>query len=74
VEEADDHDAEALDAWIGVAFAARVVAFDTETSALDAIGADLVGVSLSIGAGRPATSRWAMAARICSPKSRTDRP
>jgi DNA polymerase-1 len=26
-----------------------VVAFDTETSALDAIGADLVGVSLSVG-------------------------
>jgi DNA polymerase-1 len=43
---------EALDAWIAKAFAARVVAFDTETSALDAIGADLVGVSLSIGAGQ----------------------
>jgi DNA polymerase-1 len=34
---------EALDGWIARAFAARVVAFDTETSALDAIGADLVG-------------------------------
>lgn len=42
---------EALDGWIARCFAARVVAFDTETSALDAIGADLVGVSLSIGAG-----------------------
>jgi DNA polymerase-1 len=42
----------ALDAWIERCFAARVVAFDTETSALDAIGADLVGVSLSIGAGQ----------------------
>lgn len=42
---------ETLDAWIERCFAARVVAFDTETSALDAIGADLVGVSLSIGAG-----------------------
>ena len=43
---------EALDGWIARCFAARVVAFDTETSALDAIGADLVGVSLSIGAGQ----------------------
>jgi DNA polymerase-1 len=43
---------EALDAWIARCHAARVVAFDTETSALDAIGADLVGVSLSIGAGQ----------------------
>jgi len=40
---------EALDAWIARGFAARVVAFDTETSALDAIGADLVGVSLAVG-------------------------
>jgi len=40
---------EALDTWIARAFAARVVAFDTETSALDAIGADLVGVSLAVG-------------------------
>lgn len=43
---------DALDAWIARCFAARVVAFDTETSALDAIGADLVGVSLSIGAAQ----------------------
>jgi DNA polymerase I len=42
---------EALDAWVERALNARVVAFDTETSALDAIGADLVGVSLSVGAG-----------------------
>ena len=40
---------EALDVWIARAFAARVVAFDTETSALDAIGADLVGISLCTG-------------------------
>ncbi len=40
---------EALEAWIARAFAARVVAFDTETSALDAIGADLVGISLATG-------------------------
>ncbi len=40
---------EALDAWIERALAARVIAFDTETSALDAIGADLVGVSLCTG-------------------------
>lgn len=40
---------EALDIWIAQAFAARVVAFDTETSALDAIGAELVGISLCTG-------------------------
>ena len=40
---------DALDAWIARAFAARLVAFDTETSALDAMQADLVGVSLAVG-------------------------
>jgi DNA polymerase-1 len=38
-----------LEAWIARAFAARLVAIDTETSALDAIGADLVGISLALG-------------------------
>ncbi|MDG2005437.1 MAG: DNA polymerase I, partial [Novosphingobium sp.] len=40
---------EALDSWIGRAFAARLVAFDTETNSLDAIQADLVGISLATG-------------------------
>ena len=40
---------DALDAWIARAFAARMVAFDTETSALDAMQADLCGVSLAVG-------------------------
>ena len=40
---------EALEAWIARAFAARLVAVDTETSALDATKADLVGVSLALG-------------------------
>ncbi len=40
---------EDLDQWIERAFAARVVAFDTETSALDAMRADLVGISLATG-------------------------
>jgi DNA polymerase-1 len=40
---------EALDRWIARAAAARLVAFDTETSALDAMRADLVGVSLAVG-------------------------
>lgn len=35
--------------WVGRAKAARVVAVDTETSALDAMRADLVGVSLALG-------------------------
>ncbi len=38
-----------LDRWITRAFAARVVAVDTETSALDAMRADLAGISLGLG-------------------------
>ncbi|ROT96582.1 DNA polymerase I [Altererythrobacter sp. FM1] len=41
--------ADVLQQWIDRAFAARLVAVDTETSALDAISADLVGVSLALG-------------------------
>jgi DNA polymerase I len=37
--------------WIERAFAKRLIAFDTETSALDAIAADLTGVSLALGPG-----------------------
>jgi DNA polymerase-1 len=40
---------EALVRWIDRAFAARLVAVDTETSALDAMQADLVGISLALG-------------------------
>ncbi len=40
---------EELEQWVARAFAARVVAVDTETSALDAMRADLVGVSLALG-------------------------
>ncbi len=43
--------AEVLADWIERAFAARLVAVDTETTALDAMRADLAGVSLSLGAG-----------------------
>jgi len=39
----------ALEEWIARARAARLVAVDTETSALDAVRADLVGVSLALG-------------------------
>ena len=38
-----------LEAWIARAMAARLVAVDTETSSLDAMQADLVGVSLALG-------------------------
>jgi DNA polymerase-1 len=41
---------ERLEAWVERATAARLVAFDTETSALDAMQADLVGISLALGA------------------------
>ncbi|MES2493978.1 MAG: DNA polymerase I [Pseudomonadota bacterium] len=38
-----------LQEWIARAFAARRVAIDTETSMLDAMRADLVGISLALG-------------------------
>ena len=40
---------ERLEHWIARAFAARQVAIDTETTSLDAIRAELVGVSLALG-------------------------
>jgi DNA polymerase-1 len=43
---------EALDAWIAEASLAGVIAVDTETDALDAMQAGLVGVSLATGPGR----------------------
>ena len=44
--------ADALKRWIAEAHEAGVVAVDTETTSLDAMRAGLVGLSLSIGAGR----------------------
>jgi DNA polymerase-1 len=43
---------EALDAWIAEASLAGVIAVDTETDALDAMQAGLVGVSLATAPGR----------------------
>ena len=43
---------DALNDWVARATAARLVAVDTETSALDAMRADLTGVSLAIGPGQ----------------------
>jgi DNA polymerase-1 len=43
---------EALDAWIARCFAARKVAFDTETSGLDPMQAEICGVSLAVGPGQ----------------------
>lgn len=40
---------ERLEAWVARATAARLVAVDTETSSLDAMQAELVGVSLALG-------------------------
>lgn len=44
-------DLAALDAWIARAYAAGVVAFDTETDALSATSANLCGVSLAVAPG-----------------------
>ncbi|GBF26099.1 DNA polymerase I [bacterium MnTg02] len=43
---------EHLQAWIGEAVAQGYVAFDTETTSLDAMQADLVGVSLALVPGK----------------------
>ncbi|MDA0304887.1 MAG: DNA polymerase I [Proteobacteria bacterium] len=43
---------EALKTWIDAAYKEGVVAVDTETTSLDAMRAELVGVSLSVEAGR----------------------
>ncbi len=40
---------EQLEAWAARAITARVVAVDTETSSLDSMQADLVGISLALG-------------------------
>lgn len=40
---------EGLQRWIDRAFAARIVGFDTETSSIDAMRAELAGVSLALG-------------------------
>ena len=40
---------ERLEAWVARAIAARLVAVDTETTSLDAMRAELVGVSLALG-------------------------
>ena len=42
----------ALDGWIEAIYRAGMVAVDTETTSLDAMQADLVGVSLSVEPGR----------------------
>ncbi|MEO1793924.1 MAG: 5'-3' exonuclease H3TH domain-containing protein, partial [Pseudomonadota bacterium] len=45
-------DVDALKTWIGEAREARAFAFDTETSSLDAMQADLVGFSIATAPGR----------------------
>ncbi len=44
-------DEEALERWVATATKAGLVAFDTETTSLDAMRADLVGFSLSVVSG-----------------------
>ena len=51
-----------LQRWVDEAFEAGVVAFDTETTSLDPIQAEIVGFSLCVAPGAPATCRSAIAA------------
>ncbi len=46
------HDVEGLQRWIALAQAKGFVAFDTETTSLDAMRAELVGFSLSVEPGK----------------------
>jgi DNA polymerase-1 len=41
-----------LDRWIAAAHAAGIIGFDTETTSLDAVAAELVGLSIATGPGR----------------------
>ncbi|MCB9930893.1 MAG: DNA polymerase I [Alphaproteobacteria bacterium] len=43
---------EALDRWVAAAWEAGVLAIDTETNSLDALRADLVGISLAVEPGK----------------------
>ena len=43
---------EDLDRWIAAAYEAGVICVDTETSSLDAMQADLVGIAMAIGEGQ----------------------
>jgi DNA polymerase-1 len=43
---------DALDRWVAEAYRAGIVAFDTETTGLDPMRAQLVGLSLAVTAGR----------------------
>jgi len=45
-------DEAALDRWIAMAYEAGTIGFDTETSSLDAVAADLVGLSIAVAPGR----------------------
>ncbi|MDX1594850.1 MAG: DNA polymerase I [Gammaproteobacteria bacterium] len=47
-------DAAALDAWLGELEAAELFAFDTETTSLDYMRAEVVGVSFAVSPGRAA--------------------
>lgn len=47
-------DAQALDRWIAAIAGAGAVAIDTETTGLDEMRADLVGISLALGPGQAA--------------------
>ena len=45
-------DEASLDRWIAGAHTAGIIGFDTETTSLDAVAAELVGLSIAIGPGR----------------------
>jgi DNA polymerase-1 len=45
-------DEAALDRWIGLVYETGQVGFDTETTALDAVAAGLVGISLAVAPGK----------------------
>ncbi len=62
-------DADALRAWVAAIHEVGVVAVDTETTSLDEMRADLVGVSLAVAPGRAAYVPLAHRARTGPPKA-----
>ena len=57
---------EQLDGYIAAAFEAGAIAIDTETSSLQSMQAELVGISFASRRGAPATSRCATGAKAAA--------
>jgi DNA polymerase-1 len=55
---------EQLDRWLEWLMAAELAAVDTETTSLDAMRAEIVGVSFSVRPARPPTCPWPIPTQV----------